>query len=419
MILKFLGGAQEVGRSAILLKDDNRSLLFDYGVKIDHKMEYPIATPDVDGLIVSHAHLDHSGSSPWLYEGAPIPTFGTIPTMELSTLLLEDSLNIAKKQHHPRRFHKRQIREFGQRFVSLEYGKTARLGNFDIELYDAGHICGSAITKVERAKAKDYKRIVYTGDFKLEKQSLHDGATVVESDVLIMESTYAKKDHVDRQQVIDGLVSSIREVLANGGTALLPAFAVGRSQELLAILQANGLAEMTHVDGMSRAATAIAMHHPGFLHNFRLLSDAVDQVGWVEDIEDRRAALKEPSIILTTSGMLNGGPVLSYITKLNKHSRIFLTGYQVEKTNGRMLLEQGKIILDEVPRKIATPVSFHDLSAHAGRNELLEYVKRSSPQVVVCVHGSEENAKSLMEDINETGIEAHAPQLGDTIRLDE
>ncbi len=418
MILKFLGGAQEVGRSAILLKDD-RSLLLDYGIKIDHKMEYPISTPDVDGLIVSHAHLDHSGASPWLYENAPVPTFGTVATMELSTLLLEDSLNIAKKQHHPRKFHKKQIREFGNRFVSLDYGKAAMLGNFDIELYDAGHICGSAITKVERTRAKDYQKVVYTGDFKLNKQSLHDGATVVESDVLIMESTYANKDHPDRQKIVDELVTSIRGVLADGGTALLPAFAVGRSQELLAILEAAGLSEMTHVDGMSRAATAIAMKHPSFLHNFRLLSDAVQRVDWIEELDDRREALKEPSIILTTSGMLNGGPVLSYITKLNKHSKIFLTGYQPEETNGRMLLEQGKIILDEVPRKITTPVSFHDLSAHAGRSELVEYVRRSSPQVVICVHGSEENANSLVEDVKGMGIEAHAPKIGDTIKLGE
>ncbi len=416
MMLKFLGGAQEVGRSAILLKDD-RSLLFDFGVKLDHHTEYPTSIPKVDGLIVSHAHLDHSGFSPGLYTGNMVPAFGTAPTLKLSTLLLDDSLNIARKQHITPKFHRRQIKEFIDRYVSLDYGHLARFGNFDIEMHDAGHIIGSAVTLVERAHAKDYRRVVYTGDFKLSPQTLHHGAEVVQSDVLIMESTYATREHEDRDKVVKGLVEKINEVLDNGGHALLPAFAVGRSQELMTILYENGLASQTHVDGMSKEATSIALNYPKFTENYRKFAEAARAVNWVTSRSERMAVLDQPGIILTTSGMLNGGPVLSYLPKLHKNSHIFLTGFQQEGTNGKMLLDNGKVSIDGKVKRIDHPVSFHDLSAHAGMHDLHEYAKRSSPKTIICVHGDEDATMLLARSLRDEGFDAHAPKIGDQIKL--
>jgi putative mRNA 3-end processing factor len=116
--------------------------------------------------------------------------------------------------------------------------------------------------------------------------------------------------------------------------------------------------------------------------------------------------------------MLNGGPVLDYITKLRPNSNIFLTGYQVEGTNGRMLMDTGTILLDKKSVKIKTPVSYYDLSAHAGMGELHEYIKRSGPSKVVCVHGDQKNAVSLAESLKLEGYEAYAPKIGDIIKLD-
>lgn len=417
MQLRFLGGAQEVGRSAIMLKDD-RSIMLDFGIKVDHKIEYPISIPKIDALVISHAHLDHSGFSAAIYNEMNIPTFGTLPTMDLSELLLEDALNIAKKQHTKVYFHKRQIRSMLGKYMSLDYHMQARLGGFDISLYDAGHISGSSVTLVEKQHAKGNKRVVYTGDFKLKSQTLHSGAEIVKSDVLIMESTYAIKEHPDREEVIKDMIDKIRETLDNGGNALIPVFAVGRSQEVLSILYENGLTPSTYIDGMARKATTIVMNHPKFIKNKEALANAISETTWIEEHGARRDALKGPSVIVTTAGMLNGGPVLDYITKLNKNSHIFISGYQVEGTNGRLLMDHGYIILDGVKTKIATPVSFHDLSAHADRSDLHRYAKESSPNTVVCVHGSKDNARTLADDLSDEGFTAVAPKVGDTINID-
>ena len=326
-----------MGRSAVLL-EDGKQLLLDYGVKLDHKLEYPIAIPKVDIAVLSHAHFDHCGFFPALYNKSFPPTIGTAPTSKLSSLLIDDSMSIARKEHEPEHFHKRQLRSYENRFVSTDYHSSAEYDGFDIELFDAGHISGSAVTLINRRG----RRIVYTGDFKLTEQHLHKGAEVVKSDVLITESTYATREHPDMSELVNRFIEKIKEVLDNGGTALIPAFAVGRSQEILAILCKHGLTNRTYLDGMAKSATSIVLRYPEFLAHDDLLSNAVSEATTIRDPEDRYAALSEPSIIVTTAGMLNGGPVLDYITKLNKHSYIFLTGYQVDGTNGRMLLDHGR-----------------------------------------------------------------------------
>lgn len=418
MQLKFFGGASEVGRSAILMKDD-RSLLFDFGVKIDHKIDYPVGIPTVDAVVLSHAHLDHSGFMPGVYTEESVPTFGTMPTLRLANLLLDDSLNIAKKEHLVSRFKKRQLTEFVNKYNPLKYHQRVSFGNFDIEFSDAGHICGSAITMVERAKGRRLKRIVYTGDFKLDEQMLHNGAEIVAGDVLIIESTYADRDHQDREQTVSNFVNRVQTVLDNGGNALVPAFAVGRSQELLSILYENGMAASTYIDGMAKEATSIVMNFPEFISKPDVLAKAVREANWVRDKKDRDEALNGPSVILTTSGMLHGGPVLDYITRLGRNSQILLTGFQQEGTNGRMLLDRGQIVLHGKPRKVPEPVSFYDFSAHAGRRDLYEYVRRSAPQVVVCVHGDQGNAKNFADTLRMEGFEAYAPVVGDTINLED
>ncbi|MGD0728450.1 MAG: MBL fold metallo-hydrolase [Candidatus Micrarchaeaceae archaeon] len=417
MMLKFFGGAQEVGRSAILLKDDT-TLLLDYGIKLNHGIEYPTEVTKTDAFVLSHAHLDHCGFAPTLYNEMLIPSFGTEPTLELSELLLNDALNIAKKEHKQQRYHKKQIATFMHRYTSLEYGNGAMLGNFNIEMYDAGHICGSAITLIERKNAKDNKRVVYTGDFKLEPQFLHKGAEIVKGDILIMESTYATREHPDRNETMKKLVESIKETLDNKGNVLLPVFAVGRSQELLTLLYKNNLTQYAYLDGMARTATSIVLRNSNFIDNAASLEKAVSETTLIKSQEDRFDALNGPSIIMTTAGMLTGGPVLEYITKLKNNSKIFLTGYQVEGSNGRTLLEKGFVTLKEKPVKIPTPTEFYDMSAHAGKKDLHEYVKRSSPGKVICVHGDKDNSIELAESLKLEGYEAYAPKLGETLKFD-
>jgi putative mRNA 3-end processing factor len=168
---------------------------------------------------------------------------------------------------------------------------------------------------------------------------------------------------------------------------------------------------------MAKSATSIVLRYPQFITNEELLSKALEETTLINEHSDRERALDEPSIIVTTAGMLNGGPVLDYITKLNKNSFIFLTGYQVEGTNGRMLLDKGKIMVHGNARKITTPVSYYDFSAHADKNDLYEYIKRSSPQTVVCMHGDVESTTQLAESLKLNGYEAYAPRNGDRIEI--
>ncbi|MGC8687414.1 MAG: MBL fold metallo-hydrolase, partial [Candidatus Micrarchaeia archaeon] len=405
MQFRFYGGASEVGRSAILMKAE-KSILFDYGMKVDHKIEYPISMPHADAIVLSHAHLDHSGNTPAIYNNMLIPMFGTQPTLALSELLFEDSMKIAKQQHARQTFHKRQVKTLENHYVGMEYGKEIEFGGMTIEMRDAGHISGSAITSVQTGSAK----VVYTGDFKLSSQYLHKGAEIVESDILVTESTYATREHPDREELVKKFIDNIKEVLDNRGTALIPVFAVGRSQEILTILYKHNLSDYVYLDGMARQATSIVLKYPGFIHNSSMLSNAVEKANQISEHKDRRSALEEPAIILTTAGMLNGGPVLGYITELNKNSSILLTGYQVEGTNGRMLLDTGEVIIRNNRVKVDVPVKFYDFSAHAGRADLYRYVKGSNPKVVICVHGDPNNVSDFAESLKLEGFEAYAPK---------
>ncbi|MEM3227354.1 MAG: MBL fold metallo-hydrolase [Candidatus Micrarchaeaceae archaeon] len=411
-----MGGAQEVGRSGLLVKD-SKSFLFDYGIKLDHKTEYPLQPGRIDALLLSHAHLDHSGMSPALYNTMLPDAFGTPPTLELSELLLEDSMKIALREHKQGKFHRKQVNNFAKHYTRVEYGAALEYGNFSIEFNDAGHIAGSATILLERLNAKENKRILYTGDFKLQPQTLHRGAKIVKSDVLAIESTYAYKDHPDRKALTREFINKVKEVLERGGNVLLPVFAVGRGQEILTILYENGLADLTHVDGMVREATKIVLSHSNFIDNAHLLKKAIERATVIEDRSDRAIALSEPSIILTTAGMLNGGPVLDYITKLNANSAVLLTGYQIEGTNGSSLLKNGTITLDGKRRRISNPVSLYDFSAHAGMSDLYRYVRESAPNTVICMHGSEESVQMLAENLRGEGFDAYAPKIGEEIEL--
>ncbi len=415
MELHFLGGASEVGRSAILFKG-SKNIMLDYGIKLNHKTEYPLAPGKVDACVLSHAHIDHSGNFPFLYkEGVPI-TYGTEPTKELSNLLIEDSMKVGKKNHQPPKFNKHNLHTMLERFSGHEYGEEVDAGEYSITLYDAGHISGSSITKIESRKTG--RRLVYTGDFKLEPQMIQGSADIIKSDVLLTETTYANREHPEREALLKRFVDEVRQTLDAGGTALIPTFAVGRAQEILAILQKNSLTDYVFIDGMARKATQVSMRYPEYIRNVNLLHDAIKKITWIGSEEHRSSAVSGPSIILTTAGMLNGGPVLNYITKLGPNSKIFLTGYQVDGTNGSKLMAGKPIMVDGRKEVVKTPWVYYDFSAHAGKSDLYEYVKKSNPEQVVCVHGDQKIADDFAESLKAEGINVSVPRQGDMLKFD-
>ncbi len=414
MEISFLGGASEVGRSGFLLKG-SKSILLDYGLKIDERTEYPLDVDKVDAVVISHAHLDHSGSLPYLFRKNNPIVIGTDSTLELSNLLIEDAMKLGRKKHEPLKYKNRDLKMLNRRYVPYPYHSTMNYDEFDITLYDAGHICGSAITLIEDQRSN--KRIVYTGDFKLEKQLFHDGAEIVKSDILIIESTYATREHPDRKVLIKKFIEEIKKILDNNGVALVPVFAVGRSQEILGILYENNLIDYVYLDGMARKATDIVLRHPNEISKSDMLKKAIERLMWVDSKKDRRSASDGPSIVVTTSGMLNGGPVLNYLKNLSKNSEILLTGYQIEGTNGRRLLEKGSVVIDNKEIKIENPVHYFDFSAHAGESDLYKYVKESNPETVICIHGDRDNVKIFSEKLKEMGFETYAPEIGERIKL--
>ncbi|MEM0094745.1 MAG: MBL fold metallo-hydrolase [Candidatus Micrarchaeaceae archaeon] len=414
MEIQLLGGASEVGRSAIMLRD-KINILLDYGIKIDGNVEYPVMPKSVDVFALSHAHLDHSGSAPALYFAVPPITIGTKPTLELSNLLIKDSMKLANKKHAKPRFFNKQLAVFNKNYKSKEYGIAEEVDGHSITFYDAGHILGSALTLIERYN--DGKRILYTGDFKLAEQNLQYGASAIKADILITESTYAASEHPDRKRLINEFATAIKEVLENGGTALLPCFAVGRAQELLAILYNKKLSEYVCIDGMAKDATEITLKYADSLKDAKSLESAARNAIWLGSHNERVRIMKEPHIIITTAGMLNGGPVLDYIKMLNANSKIFLTGYQIEGTNGRRVLENKPIIVDGKKFKVRTPVAFYDFSAHAGKSDLYDFVRQVNPEVVVCVHGEMQSTNDFASALEVEGFEAYAPKINDVIDL--
>ncbi len=408
-----LGASREVGRSAFLLQTDKRIAL-DYGIKIFDKAgvpKYPLETslkPDL--AVLSHAHLDHSGCIPALYTENRLTWYSTPPTKDICEILWADNMKIMGDELPYRLQHfKKALRSWDP----LLYNHPIQTGDTKIELFDAGHISGSAMVEVGY-KGRSF---FYTGDFKCEPTLMHEGAKYVDGvDVLMIESTYAKREHPPRQELEKKLMEHIHETLENGGNVLLPSFALGRTQELIALIRRHDQEIPVFVDGMGRDITKVYLNYPQYMKDAASFRKAVRSVTMVEGIPDKRAATREPSVIITSAGMMNGGPVLNYLFNVNSDSKVIFTGYCVEGTNGWLLQNKGMIMKDGAELEIDLPVEYLDFSAHAGRSEILRFIKKANPEKVLLVHGDkpEEFAAELKE---EHGYDALAPLPGERVML--
>ncbi len=420
MRIGIYGAGREVGRSAILLESGRSRVLLDYGVKVtEDAPEYPLEFEGlIDGLIVSHAHLDHTGYVPHYFKESETNVFMTPPTHDLSWLLWKDMIKVAKRKEIEPAYNINDVRQASQYVVRTDYYETTPItSEISYEFYDAGHIPGSALTKLYTKEGT----VLYTGDVKVYGTHIQRGAdlTGIEADVLIMESTYADKSHPDRKLLEQRFVESVKETLDNGGYVILPVFAVGRAQEIVDILVSHGV-ENIFFDGMARDATKIILRHPDYITNAKKLKNVMRKVRWIKTQKDRERALEEPAVLVTTAGMMQGGPVIYYTTALkdDPKSKIIFTGYLVEDTPGRRVLEEGVFEADGYEFKLQLSVERYDFSAHAGRDELFKLVKNVNPQYVIAVHGDEDNTVRLAEDLkSEFGIKTFAPKLGKRVDI--
>ncbi len=401
-VIQFLGGCREVGRSALMVD----GIMLDYGLKPSDPPEFPVNGTAPHSLIITHGHLDHVGVAPNLMDYDP-KVYMTPPTLELSVLLLKDSMNI---MHMPP-YTKRQFRQFESNTIEVDYEEPFYINGWEITLFNAGHIPGSASVHM----SKDVN-ILYTGDIKLEETRLLEPAYVdfPEIDILIIESTYFGTKHPNRKDLEKAFVEAILETLDNKGHVIIPAFAVGRTQEVLMILERYGITP--YIDGMGREVFRILERYPDYIKSARALRKAMKNAIPVEKGR-RESLLDEPCVIVTTAGMLNGGPALFYISRLynDEKSKIILTGYQVEGTNGYTALNHGIINLGTKVVKLKMGVELYDFSAHADDEQLKELVKIAvdrGAKTVFTVHGEDTEgfANWIREEFD---VEAYAPKNGD------
>ena len=284
-------------------------------------------------------------------------------------------------------------------------------------MHDAGHVPGSCLFVVHIGG----KRILYTSDFGMQDTRLLKGAKIKDLkniDVAIMECTYSSKNHPERKDTEKKLYDLINETILNEGIALVPVFAVGRAAEVLMVLNHFKPKFKIYLDGMAKAATEIALKHPEFLRDKKALKDALENVTMIRTPEDRKKALKEPCAIVTTGGCIDGGPAVHYIKHMwdkSENSLIF-TGFQIPQTAGRYLLDTGRFVNDEMDLKLKMAVHQLDFSAHAGRDDLFDFIKEVRPKRVVAIHG--ENCQRFATEVRgRFAIDAEAPKIGDEIEI--
>lgn len=416
--IKFLGGAKEVGRIAIAVKTEKSQILLDYGVLFGREPGFPMHVPpkEVDAVILTHAHLDHSGTIPIFQIQEKKPVYGTQPTFGITELLISDFIHLSG-YYLP--FEYLELRSTMKSCVHLNYREKQVIGDITIQLLNAGHIPGSSQVLLET----NGKRLLYTGDYNTAKTRLLSGADIEygELDAVITESTYSEVNHAERSTLERDFVKSVVEVVESGGTVLVPAFSVGRSQEIACILAAYNLGCPITMDGMARKVNRILMRHPTNLQNPRLFMEAMNTITWVEGWRDRRKALKKPGVIISPAGMLKGGPAVYYIQRLGKKSgnAVFLVSFQIPGTPGRELLETGRCVIDGKLQKIKAQVKHFDFSSHCGADQLRDTIKtlEGNPKLYA-VHGAEGSCSKFAKWINdETELDAVAPTTGDEYTL--
>jgi putative mRNA 3-end processing factor len=327
-------------------------------------------------------------------------------------MLIMDSLRVAKKQGFGVPFTKNDLKRMIKNTRLVNYNEHFKIGKFSCQLYDAGHIPGSAGVLLDNGK-----RIFYTGDIQTEDTRLLRGCRLPEKvDVLITESTYGNRQRAEREADEKLFLRSINDALARDETALIPVFAVGRAQEILLILE--NYAKKIALDGMAKTASDLISHYDNYLRDAKKLRSVLKRVRWIRTQEERAKALRLCPIIVTSAGMLGGGPAIHYLRELQKRagSKVIFTGFLVEDSPGRNLIRTNVFQNAEEKFHVHCQLEQFELSAHADRSGLLEIIERVKPKQVICVHGEE--AEKFARDIEEGfDISAYAPKNGEVVKI--
>jgi putative mRNA 3-end processing factor len=419
MEIKILGAAKEVGRSAFLVSNDNSHILMDYGVLLKKEPQFPlhVKPKDLQAVVLSHAHLDHSGFIPSLFlSSSKFPVLSTNPTIELSQLLIEDMIKISGF-YLP--FENIDLDRMLKSHKNLQYREPYNINETYITLYESGHVLGGSTIVVENKG----KRIFYTGDINTRGSKILRPADldIDEIHLMIIESTYSQTNQIPRPQSEKELLEFGYKIINNGGTLFIPAFSVERAQEIACVFKAYKFPHKIVMDGMALKVNEIMLKYPEYIRDPIVFKKYIEEVEWIRDWKSRRRFIKEPCVIISPAGMLVGGSAIFYMQNIMMSDKngIALVSYQGENTPGRMLLEKGTFKINGKIKKCLAEVKQFDFSGHNSRDELFEILDniKGNPKVLT-VHGDGNSCIKFAEEITEKyDFEAIAPNSGETFKV--
>ncbi|MDC0241066.1 beta-CASP ribonuclease aCPSF1 [Candidatus Nitrosopelagicus sp.] len=452
-----LGGFGQVGRSCMLLTTPDSKVLIDCGINPGARTPseaFPrldwanISLDELDAIVIGHAHLDHTGFLPVLTKyGYRGPIYCTEPTLPMMNLIQLDAIKVAGAQGRTPMYAERDVHQIMRQTIGLSYGTVTDISpDIKLVLANAGHILGSASCHFHIGNGDH--NFVYSGDIKYGKSMLLESADTrfPRVETLLVESTYGAKEDIQptREEVEGAFIKSVNEILKGGGKVLIPIPAVGRAQELMMVIdkymKSGQLTESpVFMEGMIQEATAIHEAHPEYLE--RSLKQKIletddnpfdsEYFTNIEHADGRDEPLREdsPCIVIATSGMLEGGPVLEYFRNFapNPKNKILFVSYQVNGTLGRRVMDgarqvtimgrDGKV---EVVSINCGTEKLEGFSGHSDYNQLMSYVQRLRPKLrrVLVNHGERRKSQNLSSAINRMyRVTTHYPQVQEAIKL--
>ncbi|MFT8321989.1 MAG: MBL fold metallo-hydrolase [Bacillus sp. (in: firmicutes)] len=430
MKVRVLGGGSEVGASCLHIEIADTSLLIDAGMRMHGDDPLPSLgmledVEKLDAILVTHAHADHIGALPIVHSLYPhTPIYTMPPTADLMNIMMKDSFKILEQRclqtNSLPPYTQEQVNSLLESIQLLPATGVLTVGNVKITSYRAGHILGAVMFLLEG----DGEKILVTGDLSFQAGRTIPGAKVphhINPDVVIMESTYGNRAHTDRNTEEKRLANDIAQIISNGGFALIPAFALGRAQEVLLILQdymEKGLIPEfpIYVDGLVTPISRIYKNYPHFLkgpvaYRIKNNGDAFLTEGRCKAVspKERAEVLKgKPGCIVASSGMLIGGASTWYAEKLISHEKnaIFITGYQDEESPGKKLLDvaeekEQQLELSGTSYPVKCQIGKYGLSAHADSNEMTRFIESLNPTYTLLVHGDDDARSTLASKIDQ------------------
>lgn len=457
--VKFLGGAESVTGSRYLVEVDDFRFLFDCGLfqglkelRLRNWEDFPVDPATIDCVVISHAHIDHTGYLPKLVkEGFSGPIYCTPPTADLIEIMLLDSAKLQEEEaQYARRkgysrhenpeplYEEADAKAVFSLLKAFHYNERINIHDrVEIVYRDAGHLLGSAITEVFIRGDLEQKKLVFSGDIgRYQQAMLNPPAVIEQADVLFIESTYGNKDNTFDDPT-DDLVRIANSTFDRGGVLLIPAFAVGRTQGILyylrKLMDENKIPDVpVYVDSpMAINTTHLFFAHKNYLKNTfnlkKFVQDAdPNMLVFVRSSEHSKSLneIKKRAIIISSSGMMTGGRILHHLYHRlqRKEDTVLIAGFQAEGTRGKRLLDGEKMIKmfgEEVP--VHCKIEYiSSMSGHADRGELFQWMSnfKESPKITFTIHGERNDLQQYAQAIREKfGWNVMVPQYLESVQL--